>query len=529
MAHPEIELWISTAVGIRMNPDRHYGLQCVDLVDQYGQDIFGVPWNVCVGGVNGARELLDAVPDKYWIRIDNDESRPDQIPQRGDVVVMGGTAQNPYGHTFVCLGADQSGMDALQQDGFAPPTVFVDGGWYSDKPAHTARLPYWGPGTGSIIGWLRPREEMLLKTIPDPEPVPEEVLPFQRVVGAARVAYRKSPGVNGEFIQWLEPDHKYDFKGFVVDPAGGISGEARWLIGKYTGGFAWLGGFTDQDTHDLPDLTSEVFPVVPPPPVAPVDPVTFPHMVGFDVSNHQENASLNLIMGDFAGIKATEGGGDWVDPALASNVAEARLGGKRIIFYHYARPFSSPGNTAAEELRSFLTAITPHLQEGDLIALDWEAENQNRTDWALDWLRGAKAVTGATGLIYLNRSAISENDWTEVRKEFPLWLASYGSNEPIGGYKVEAAPTDIVWDAGIAMWQYTSRGRLDNYTGDLDLNTFYGDGDRWKSLGVIVQTDTKPTPPDPIVVVPGADPALVRQIIDAYQAWLAEQFLKEHK
>ena len=68
-----------------MNPDGAYGYQCVDLVDAYGQAIFGVPWNVCVGGVIGAKQLLDAAPDKYWIRVDNNPADPNLIPPRGAV------------------------------------------------------------------------------------------------------------------------------------------------------------------------------------------------------------------------------------------------------------------------------------------------------------------------------------------------------------------------------------------------------------------------------------------------------------
>ena len=65
MAHPEIEEWLSTSEGVALDPDGSYGNQCVDLADAYGQAIFGVHWSVCVGGVVGAKQLLDAAPDKY--------------------------------------------------------------------------------------------------------------------------------------------------------------------------------------------------------------------------------------------------------------------------------------------------------------------------------------------------------------------------------------------------------------------------------------------------------------------------------
>lgn len=164
MTNPAIDKWLASAPGKSMNPDGRYGLQCVDAVDQYAQDIFGVRWEDSVGGVGGANELLDRVPDEYWTRIDNNGS-VDLIPQRGDVLVYGGDASNKWGHTAIVERADVLGVDVIQQDGFAVPHQFVDGKWYSAKPAHRARLGYSQPGTGYLIGWLRPKENKLPKIV----------------------------------------------------------------------------------------------------------------------------------------------------------------------------------------------------------------------------------------------------------------------------------------------------------------------------------------------------------------------------
>jgi hypothetical protein len=163
MTHPEIEEWLQTAEGVKMNPDGRYGLQCVDLVDSYAEAIFGVHWTQSVGGVNGANQLLDRVPDAYWIRIDNDGS-PGQIPQRGDVLVYAGNSINQWGHTAVALNPTIAAVQVIQQDGFAAPHQFVDGAWYSAKPAHRSTLGYDNYGTGPILGWLRPRPERIRDT-----------------------------------------------------------------------------------------------------------------------------------------------------------------------------------------------------------------------------------------------------------------------------------------------------------------------------------------------------------------------------
>lgn len=164
MTHPEIEEWLTTAEGVKMNPDGRYGLQCVDAIDEFAQVLTGTPWPQSVGGVGGARELLDRVPDKFWIRIDNNPGDPSQLPQRGDWLVYGGDSINPHGHVCGLLEATVTGGRVIQQDGYAEPRQFVDGAWYSAKPAHTATLGWGQRGTGPLLGWLRLREENIRDT-----------------------------------------------------------------------------------------------------------------------------------------------------------------------------------------------------------------------------------------------------------------------------------------------------------------------------------------------------------------------------
>lgn len=151
-------LWLSTVLGVRLDPDGHYGNQCVDTVDHYAEFLFGVPWRECVGGVAGAKQLLDAAPDEYWTRIDYYHGF---IPAPGDVLVYAGDDVNPWGHTAITETATHTTIHAIQQDGFAAPHQYVDGNWYSAKPAHRARLAYSAKGTGRLLGILRPRPEKI--------------------------------------------------------------------------------------------------------------------------------------------------------------------------------------------------------------------------------------------------------------------------------------------------------------------------------------------------------------------------------
>ena len=153
--------WAASVIGVGLDPDGHYGNQCVDTVDHYAQFIFGVPWPQSVGGVAGAKNLLDVAPDEYWERIDYYHGF---IPQQFDVLVFGGDSLNFWGHTAVCWWADNITINVIQQDGFAYPWKWVDGAYYSDKPAHYYTLHYSQAGTGPLMGVLRPRANKLVQS-----------------------------------------------------------------------------------------------------------------------------------------------------------------------------------------------------------------------------------------------------------------------------------------------------------------------------------------------------------------------------
>jgi hypothetical protein len=238
-----------------MNPDGHYGLQCVDLVDQYVQDIFGVPWPQSIGGVTGAKQLLDAAPDAFWIRTDNDPNHPDLIPSRGDVVVFAGSAINEWGHTAVVDAADASGMWVVQQDGFAAPLIWADGNWYSNKPAHRVWLPYYSNGTGPISGWLTPRTNKLVGNtgtgIDYAGSITPALTPTQRRTGADPVNIRTQANSSSSVIGQIPPNTVQNFVGYVVGEM--IAPYNVWYKGE--SGYVWSGAFTEAKTDGLPNLT----------------------------------------------------------------------------------------------------------------------------------------------------------------------------------------------------------------------------------------------------------------------------------
>jgi len=178
------EVWMNSVVGTPLDLDGHYGYQCVDAPDHFAEFIFGVPWAQSIGGVAGANGLLDAAPDKYWERIDYYHGF---VPQRYDVLVYAGDNLNRWGHTAIVESADWTGINVIQQDGFAYPWQFVDGNYYSAKPAHRARLAYSQAGTGPLKGVLRARPEMLIGGGASINPASSTTTPKEDTLSAAEV------------------------------------------------------------------------------------------------------------------------------------------------------------------------------------------------------------------------------------------------------------------------------------------------------------------------------------------------------
>ena len=106
--------------GKKVDYDKAYGAQCVDLFRQYCQDVIGCPHT---GAVEGARDL--------WFKFsDNDEKLyfdrfSPWFVQPGDVAIWDETANNKYGHVAIVLLVDNKAKEllVLEQNGFAQDGV----------------------------------------------------------------------------------------------------------------------------------------------------------------------------------------------------------------------------------------------------------------------------------------------------------------------------------------------------------------------------------------------------------------------
>ena len=210
-----------------------------------------------------------------------------------------------------------------------------------------------------------------------------------------------------------------------------------------------------------------------------------------DISSYQAGIDLEAVFAqnplDGVIVKATQGM-HYVNPYCDKWVQWLIKNGKPWGFYHFldgTDPVAEGKRFVANTINYYLDGVPVADYEGDIV-------NSYGTYYLRRFLETVYAETGVRPLVYCNLSTIQSdvNGFRTIAEEgYKLWLAQYAYN----------APTNFVpqpWQKGsyepfkkITMHQYSSTGRLNGYSGNLDLDIFYGSEDDWHDLA-----GTKPEP-----------------------------------
>lgn len=84
-------------------------------------------------------------------------------------------------------------------------------------------------------------------------------------------------------------------------------------------------------------------------------------------------------------------------------------------------------------------------------------------------------------MLYSYNNCINAYDWSTVKNaDYGLWNAGYYAGDTIMGYNQNAPIKGGLgaWES-CAMYQYTSHGRIAGWSGNLDLDVFYGNTNAW--------------------------------------------------
>lgn len=219
-------------------------------------------------------------------------------------------------------------------------------------------------------------------------------------------------------------------------------------------------------------------------------------MNGIDISNWQKGLDLSAISGniDFVIVKATEGIG-YVDKSCDGFFQKALQLGKKVGFYHFAR-----NNDAAAEAQFFYDNTKRYVHLG-IPVLDWE--DGQSASWVNKFVEKYHELTGIWPWIYANPWRFRQG---KVNENCGRWVAGYPKNGITDiNYGVNRGLPSSYNVGLVCAWQFTSSGRLSGYSGNLDMNVFYGDKAAWDKyvnpFGEAV--DTAPQQPsDTIDVAP---------------------------
>lgn len=219
-------------------------------------------------------------------------------------------------------------------------------------------------------------------------------------------------------------------------------------------------------------------------------------MNGIDVSGWQKGINLKEVPADFVIVKATQGT-TYVNPDCDRAYQQAKEAGRLLGVYHY---FS--GGDPVAEAEFFVKNVKGYVGEAILV-LDWEGEQNAKFSQgptvAKPFLDKVKELTGVRPLIYMSKSVCRAHDWSAVASEYALWVAQYADNNTTG---YQSKPwTDNkgygAWNSPV-IFQYSSSGRLEGYSGNLDINIAYIDATVWKAYAKGSKSSPTPAPAQPV-------------------------------
>lgn len=195
-----------------------------------------------------------------------------------------------------------------------------------------------------------------------------------------------------------------------------------------------------------------------------------------DVSSWQTGINVTTTGAQIVVAKATEST-NYVNPDCDRVVQQALAAGQGVGVYHFANTANSP----QAEAEWFNRNTAGYIGKGIVPILDWEPSQPWDVEWAAQWVDAVRARWGTIPIIYMNQSTENSYDWSPlVERNVGLWVAAYTLGyTPIYGFNPPSRqPTLYHWDFAVA-WQYTSTGRVNGWSGNLDLSVVYGDLETW--------------------------------------------------
>ena len=200
---------------------------------------------------------------------------------------------------------------------------------------------------------------------------------------------------------------------------------------------------------------------------------------GIDVSHWQGSinwASVKNSGLDFAFVKATQGV-DFIDSRFVSNINGAHNAGMLVGGYHFATPYTSGIDDAADEASDFYDAMQPYLTDGYLRpVLDLEGTNSisvtAMSNWVHDFMNTFASLSGGIVPVIYTGNSYANNELNSSVNIYDLWYPNWPTNPNFNN--PPAAPG--IWSSkGYDLWQYSATTSVPGISGNVDGDVFFGD------------------------------------------------------
>jgi len=213
-----------------------YGVQCVVLDWAYADFLYpnvSIQQDISTGN---AKTIFANANPAYFDKIANNHNDPNQLPEKGDIMVFDATPEagfsnqfaNPDGHTGICDSATSAGYFLLEQN--APAS--------GEGVNVSERAWKYDP----CIGWLRPK---VIETSPAPAPVPTSKTPktihYAQTIGPVHLYDVGGPYTPSKAKAVLIPAN---FKGGITEQIVAYRGNGIYTIktADFGEGDVWTNG-----------------------------------------------------------------------------------------------------------------------------------------------------------------------------------------------------------------------------------------------------------------------------------------------
>ena len=200
------------------------------------------------------------------------------------------------------------------------------------------------------------------------------------------------------------------------------------------------------------------------------------YVLGIDVSHWQGNINWTSVANDgieFVWAKATQGV-NYIDPKWYTNINGANNAGLYAGGYHFATPYTSGVDDAADEASDFYDAVSPYLTDGYLRpVLDLEGSNTltvtQMSNWVHDFMNTFASLSGGIVPVLYTGTGYATNELNSSVNIYDLWFPLWPANPDFDN--PPSAPG--IWDS-YDLWQYSdseSFGGINPVDGDVFLGS----------------------------------------------------------